>query len=105
LLIAPAAGGEPRQLYRGKEPLDDRLAWTADGKHVLVFRDRPEAEELWSFPTGGGPPETSVLHVGINGWPNCAVSPDGSRVAFVGNYGKEEIWGMNGLLGQKAAKP
>lgn len=99
LMIAPAAGGPPRDLYRGKDRLEGGLAWTADGKQVLAFRHEQRQAAIWSFPASGGPPEKSTPYVGIKG--DCAASPDGTQIAFVGGGVKREIWIASDIFGRK----
>lgn len=102
LMVAPTAGGPPREIYRA--PADVSLAgsftgitWTQDGGHVLAFRRLPDGGgEVWSLPTKGGSPEKSPLHVRPSEQP--VVSPDGTRVAFVAGNNKSEVWVMTGLF-------
>jgi Tol biopolymer transport system component len=96
LMIAPTAGAAPREIYRGRDELiRNALTWTHDGSRVLTFYSKGGREELWAFPTKGGPPETSTSLTRMSA---LAVSPDGSRIAFVGSESKSEVWMMTGLF-------
>lgn len=105
LLISPAGGGNPREIHRGKDPLDGALVWTADGRHVLAFRNEAGHAAIWSFPASGGSPERSVVSVGVNGYSAATISPNGGQIAFVaGDYEKRELWVMAGLLRKSPGK-
>jgi Tol biopolymer transport system component len=100
LMIAPSAGGASRELYSPDAgfPLANAIAWTRDGSRVLTFWVKEGEEAVWSFPAKGGPPEKSPLHLPIGGSGSAAVSPDGTRLAFVGAIPRGgEIWVMPGL--------
>jgi hypothetical protein len=102
VMVAPAAGGPPREIYRGAEDVSfSGISWARDGGHILAIRRVAAGGEVWSFPTRGGPPEKSALRVQPSEQP--AVSPDGTQVAFVGGGKDSEIWVMTGLF--PAAKP
>ena len=97
VMVAPAAGGPPREIYRGAEDVSfSGISWARDGGHILAFRRVPAGGEVWSFPTRGGSPEKSALRVQPSEQP--AVSPDGTQVAFVGGHKDSEIWIMTGLF-------
>ncbi|MBI4910908.1 MAG: PD40 domain-containing protein [Acidobacteria bacterium] len=98
VMVAPTAGGSPREIYRAAEAvkLHGRTNWTHDSRHVLAFRFMPSGGELWSFPTKGGPPEVSSMRVRPIQEP--FVSPDGTQIAFLGGNTGTEIWVMTGLL-------
>jgi Tol biopolymer transport system component len=103
-MIVQAAGGTPRELYRTKDSLlPGTLTWAQDGSHVLAFCDESGREAAWSFPRNGGSPEKSPLNMRIGVGPLPEVSPDGTRIAFVGDERKKEIWVMTGLF--QDAKP
>jgi Tol biopolymer transport system component len=103
VMIAPTAGGPPREIYRDEDlyRVGATVDWTQDGSRVLAFYDGGHGNgELWSFPVKGGPPERSALHVGANATIslNSAVSPDGTQFAFVGGGRKPEVWVMPSLF-------
>jgi Tol biopolymer transport system component len=94
LRIMPAAGGEPRELYRCKQ--GDRLAtlrWTPDGKYILFVIRQPEYN-LWRIPIEGGKPEKLGLDI-----VNLSVHPDGQHIAFYNSTSKlAEVWVMENFL-------
>jgi Tol biopolymer transport system component/DNA-binding winged helix-turn-helix (wHTH) protein len=66
--------------------------WFPDGSHVLVTSTSSPSEKpsLWNASVFGGSP----LKLADNA-DHGAVSPDGSKIAFLrGEYGREEIWQM-----------
>jgi Tol biopolymer transport system component len=104
IMVAPTAGGTAHELFRSTDDLRATgTTWTRDGARVLVFcvRSNGKGGEVWSLPVTGGQPEKSPLRILPTEAP--AVSPDGTRVAFVGGSEKSEIWAMSGLFPE--AKP
>jgi len=49
IMIAPTAGGPPREIGRVNYDLVGQTAWTPDGGRVLSFRALVSGGELWSF--------------------------------------------------------
>ncbi len=101
LMVVPSAGAAPRELYNTGAGmlLANVIAWTPDGSRVLAIWLKDNEEAVWSFPAKGGPPETSPLHMPISASGSAAVSPDGTRLAFVGSIARGgEIWVMPGLF-------
>ena len=89
---APAVAVEPSARRR------ERVAWIACGAAVLAavglaifhFRQRPTRPQPVRFSIL--PPENAKFRVGVE-FHNLAVSPDGSRVAFVAvREGQDTIW-------------
>jgi Tol biopolymer transport system component len=114
LKIMPAAGGEPREIYRMASSLagpgDSRLLWTPDGKNILFTRggeDAANSEEqnlgLWQVPVAGG--EARKLGLTMERLRHVALHPDGTRLAFAAGQPKLEVWVMENFLPVlKAAK-
>jgi Tol biopolymer transport system component/DNA-binding winged helix-turn-helix (wHTH) protein len=92
LFLRVVAGGETHPVV-----LQDRFKtwyvnWFPDGSHVLVTRSSSPSEKpsLWSASVFGGSPRKLMENADRG-----AVSPDGSKIAFLrGEYGSEEIWQM-----------
>jgi Tol biopolymer transport system component len=105
IMIAPTAGGPPREIGRVTHDLVGQTTWTPDGGRVLTFRALVSGGELWSFPTKGGSPEKSSLRVRPSAGETTAVSPDGTQIAFVGGSFKAEVWVMTGLFQNTKAAP
>jgi Tol biopolymer transport system component len=102
LKVMPAAGGEPRELLRLKDPEVFRwragLAWTPDGRYIMFGKHKPD--ELWRIPSEGGKPQKLLAMDGLR---DISIHPDGQRIAFTG--GKEatdreasEAWVMENFL-------
>ena len=106
LRVVPTAGGEVREIFRSKESepfhLQTPLAWTPDGRHLLVGTGSlPDARgdaklQLWRISVEGGTPENLGLEM-----PHLAhlrVHPDGKRIAFEAGVRKPEIWLIENFL-------
>ena len=80
----PFAGGEPRLLAEGDEPVI-----SPRGERVAFVRDR----SIWSVPIDGSAPAQKLFVArGDNGSP--VWSPDGSRLAFVSDRGDHSFIGI-----------
>ena len=105
LKLLPAAGGELRELMKGKGSVS-AVAWTPDGRHLLCQRQvpgNPDGEasrrELWRVPAGGGEPQK--LEVSLPGMPHLRIHPDGRQIAFSARSpetDKSEIWALENFL-------
>ena len=88
VFVLTAEGGTPMQVTLG--PYDDGApAWSPDGKTLYFSGDRhvdadydPSNSEVYAVPAAGGPVRALTDRHGPDGSP--AVSPDGSKVAYVG---------------------
>ena len=69
----------PRWLLR--QPMDETLAVTPDGKHVLAARYTPTGVELMDVPLDGSPP-TSLAASGIDARQGLDVSRDGAHLVW-----------------------
>ena len=104
---------KPKQLTSGNFDEDD-LAWAPDGSKIYFASDRnlepyyePPSNVVYSVPAGGG--ETSEVARIDGAAGEIAVSPDGRKLAFMGqdakpvqSYKKAELWEMD--LGGKPRK-
>ena len=99
LYLMPASGGEAREILRAPNVHGPgRLAWTADGRQVLVVRSTgsPGQTELWRVPVAGGEPQKIDLPAGL-AFPSF--HPDGRRLAFTGGRaGQKEVWVLENFL-------
>jgi dipeptidyl aminopeptidase/acylaminoacyl peptidase len=85
----PAAGGEPRQLTRGRHR-DFAPAWSPDGRRVAFLSTRGgEQKQLFVIEVDGGEARPLVSRRG--GVSDVAWSPDASRIAFVGKVGDDPL--------------
>jgi len=91
LLVIPAAGGEPREVFKASRP--EAVEWTADGTHLLFA----SGSELWRIPAEGGQPQRLGLKT-VFANATLSVHPDGRRIAFTGGEQKHEIWVMENFL-------
>jgi Tol biopolymer transport system component len=113
LFIVPVAGGDSRELLRLPDGEAfaglNTLAWTPDSRALLVVKNAPTVRttggtpELWLVPVSGEPPRQFVT---AGEWPEGAfaalaggfsVSPDGTRLAFVGGTTAAEVWAIDGV--------
>jgi Tol biopolymer transport system component len=102
LKIIPAAGGEPRELYRFEERIlleSLLITWTADGKYILFARKGPSDQrwELCRISADGGQPEKLGLE--MRRLFLMSVHPDGQHIAFKSTTGRPaEVWVMENFL-------
>jgi len=89
VFVVNAEGGAPRQLTDGPYDHSGPLAWTPDGRHVLVGANRqpdgeydPANSEVHAIRVADGSLTTLTSRKGPDQWP--AVSPDGRWVAYLG---------------------
>ncbi len=93
VFVVPVDGGAARQVTRGSGDWgmrDEAPAWLADGSAIIVSADtdpaarrRANQSDLWLWPlASGAAPQQLTRDDGSEQSP--AVSPDGSRVAYVG---------------------
>ena len=78
--------------------LNDRLAWTKDGRAILFATADPTAEarhwQIKRVSAEGGQPEFTGLEVRDLG--PFSVSPDGSRIAFTSTSANQsELWALD----------
>jgi acylaminoacyl-peptidase len=89
LFVLPADGGTPRQLTRGAHDIASVFSWAPDGRSIFLSSNRREDSELepldseiYSLSLEDGSLSQVTDHYGPDDQP--AVSPDGTRVAYVG---------------------
>lgn len=105
--VVPAEGGAPRQLSFGAYNETGPLAWSADGKCVLAagnrsenWRREPIDSEIYRICLDGSPMAALTHRAGPDVLP--AVSPDGSKIAYLGyddkllGYQNVRLYVMNG---------
>jgi len=111
LRLAPAAGGEWRELCRFPKSETDgswQLAWTPDGRNLLMVRrtGKDGIPELWRIPIAGGEPQRTGLS--MEGMGSFSLHPDGRRIAFdSGRRGgsPNELWVLENFLAAAESKP
>jgi Tol biopolymer transport system component len=91
--------GRERELSRVPEaesPEISGLAWTPDGKYVLVTRSIKQGIELWRFPAGGGP--GGKLHYFPDMSMGFVIHPSGRQLAVTQVRMNYELWVMENFL-------
>ncbi|HEY0324868.1 MAG TPA: S9 family peptidase [Allosphingosinicella sp.] len=90
LFVVPAEGGTPRRLTSGDFHHDGPVEWSADGRTVYTSANRsPNWErdandsEIYAVDVASGAMRALTDRDGPDG--NPIVSPDGSRIAYVGS--------------------
>ena len=100
LMIVPASGGEPEELYQGDGIFAwvGILEWTPDGSHLVFAKSRfPEAQvELWRIPADGGDPER--FGMAMDHMRGLSLHPDGRQIAFTAGDSRAEVWVMENFL-------
>ena len=105
LMILPADGGTPREIYRlGVDGLSHNgaMSWTLDGRHLIVTgKCGPGGkEQLCAIATDGG--ELRPLGLAMQEISSRMISADGRRIAFTGATRKNELWVIRNLLPEPA---
>ncbi len=97
-----AQNGEATQLTEGEvyDELDPR--WSPDGKQIIFHSNHaddpdldPDAVDLFTMPAQGGEPRKLKTPIGPKQKP--VFSPDGRRVAYLGQEGRGDWWKNTGL--------
>ena len=110
ILVTDAQGGESRRIFSSEKlgnPFNmnpfNILAWTPDGRHILVPREEQSAFTIWRVPVAGGQPEPvgGPMKVRIKG---IQVHPDGRTIFFTGIAGSSEIWALENFLPALSAR-
>jgi len=101
-IISPE-GGQPHELFRspwpGFIPGNQGLAWTPDGRHLLVVRGSMETEvgELLRISVQGGEAHEVGLTAKMLSSPS--IRPDGRKISFRAmSEVSNEIWAMENFL-------
>jgi dipeptidyl aminopeptidase/acylaminoacyl peptidase len=102
IFLVPADGGAPRQLTFGKYDDSGPLSWAPDGRTIYFSANRtpewerdPVESEVHALDVDSGALTTLTKRDGPDGQP--AVSPDGSRIAYVG-FDDQKLGYQNGIL-------
>ncbi len=102
LFVVPADGGSPRQLTFGRYHDDGPLSWSPDGRTLYFAANRsadwerdPQDGEVHALDVDGGTVRALTSRDGPDAQP--VVSPDGSRIAYVG-YDDRGLGYHNALL-------
>jgi acylaminoacyl-peptidase len=94
LFVVPAEGGTPRQIssgdyHHGGVFRASEAVWTPDGGHLIMsanrrpdWQDEPLDTEVLEFSVADGTVRALTDRAGPDGSP--AISPDGSRIAYLG---------------------
>jgi acylaminoacyl-peptidase len=89
VFVLPAEGGTPRQITSGPHNHGSRPAWTPDGRQLIVSANRhddweydPLNSEIYEVSVADGSVRALTDRQGPDSDPT--VSPDGSRIAYVG---------------------
>jgi Tol biopolymer transport system component len=101
LVLLPAKGGNPRELFKIMEDNSSYLsglAWTPDGRYLMFTKKSGSEEEigLWRISVEGGDPQR--LGSLMDGVDELSVHPDGKRIAFSVRQSKRELWTMENFL-------
>lgn len=106
VFVIPAEGGTPRQLTTGAFNHRGSLAWSPDGRSIVVASNREDDwefnrrnTELWSVDVESGEMKQLTDRFGPDG--AATYSPDGSKIAYIGyddkkmGYHNANVYVMN----------
>ena len=106
IFVLSAEGGTPRQLTHGDYDHDGPLAWTRDGKRIILSANRqedsehdPVESELWAVTLDDGKMARLTDRNGPDFSPH--ISPDGAQIAYLGfddmkmGYQNSDVYVMN----------
>jgi sugar lactone lactonase YvrE len=107
LVVAPAAGGEPRELVRfsgASSPAEMAdglgLAWSPDQRYLFFVK--PEIRAIWRVPVTGG--EAENIGISMNRIRALRMNPDGRRIAFDSVIdAPSELWVLENFLPKTVA--
>jgi Tol biopolymer transport system component len=80
---APAT--EPIEIIANSDSEDQAMAWSPNGRWIVLHSHREQSDDIWLRPAGGGAPDRRVSFLGRGaevGWPRW--SPDGKWVLYNG---------------------
>jgi Tol biopolymer transport system component len=105
--VAPAAGGEPRQVVRFSKRGDFGevadglgLAWSPDQRYLFFVK--PEIRAIWRVPVTGG--EAENIGISMNRIRALRMHPDGRRLAFDSVIdAPSELWVLENFLPKSGA--
>jgi Tol biopolymer transport system component/predicted Ser/Thr protein kinase len=89
IYVIPVAGDKPKQITFDKVNIED-LEWTLDSRHIIFSSSRGGTRTLWRILASGGEPE--LVTPGGERHKDPAISPDGSRFAYVKGFAGDDIW-------------
>lgn len=95
--VIPVAGDEPRRLTRGTNPLDEPRwtpQWSPDGRALAYVSSRSgerNNDDLWVVSADGQAQRQLTTGLLVN--TDAAWSPDGTRIALIGNTEDEHWYG------------
>ena len=89
VFVIPADGGTPRQVTSGDYDHSGPLAWSPDGRRIVLSSNREDDwefnrrnTELWSVNVANGEMQQLTDRFGPDG--SATYSPDGSKIAYLG---------------------
>ncbi len=98
LLAMPAAGGEPRGVYRYEAGghSSGNVAWLPDGHSVFFPVEVGGGQQLWRVSVADG--QLQKIDLQMATLRDLCVHPDGKRIAFDSGTGGAEVWVMENFL-------
>jgi Tol biopolymer transport system component len=95
LLLAHLTDGRVRELVTLGPPEPQAIAWTPDGRHMLVIRNRDKGSELLRVTVESG--ELERLGMVSERIVEFAIHPAGRRIAYATYVQEDQVWVMENL--------
>ncbi len=98
VMVVSSEGGDPHEIFRSSSDFQIQssgLAWTPNGREILLVKASGMEGELWALPAEGGKPRPLGLSMKGLGWP--AIHPDGRQIAFQSGVMASEVWALENL--------
>jgi Tol biopolymer transport system component len=107
VMVAPLAGGAPRELWRSKDRfvMPKPPVWDTAGRGLfIVVADSyfAKRQELWYVPIDGAP--AHPLGIDMPVLSVASVRPDGRRIGITGGMSTTQVWTLNNVFPQTAAR-
>ena len=107
-LLVPVVGGPAKEILRVNQPQSlqsNLVAWSGDGRAVIVRRQSAAGSELLLVPVSGASPVKLEVDASEITVPTISVHPDGKQLAYTAGGDSTEVWVLENFLPAQKRKP